>query len=782
MRRIEIKLHKEIELEKQEKVFGVFFEDINHAADGGLYGEMVRNRSFEFDIIDNSKYNHLTAWEKIERGNSIVQVYVDEKNSLNNQNLHYVRIEVITEGKGGGIRNEGFGKGFAIREGENYHFSCFYRRKSFEGSFITVQIESKDGKTVFAKKSFYAEQVEWSKWECDFISNQTDYEAKLSIYSDKPLTFDIDMISLFPETFLNRKNGLRKDIAEMIQEMEPAFVRFPGGCLVHIGSLDADARNSIYRWKNTLGKIEERPARRNSWDYNQTLGLGYYEFFQFCEDIGAEPMPVIPAGFDPHFLRVAPIDQMHEWIAEACDLIEFANGDMNSEWGSVRAKLGHPECFHLKYLAIGNEEVGDEFFERYRIIAEAVKERFPDIKIIGSAGPGSSGSEFDKGWKIADKTNTDYVDEHYYQSPDWFIANAERYDAYPKQEAKAFLGEYASKGNKWINALSEAVFMIGLEKAPALGLACYAPLLCNIDYVNWPVNLLYYNNNSIYGSANYHIQKLFMKNQARSVLRTSDNIHKNVNNKTCELTGIIALSTEKADIIFTDIIITDNITGKITIEKSVELSAHYQYHECAKINSSKYMISFTFEKLNGKLSTSLSGSNSFSIEFAKKDENNKLFWNIDGWERTTSVQDMRNGFTSDLGLHLYQGDWSKKHKGKMIIDGNKVVTYIDDVKYSECFCQNSEPEELYYSAVRDKERTIIKIANAEDSPKDIIIETYCYETREAEVFFIDEVNNDAENSFEEQNKISPKRKMVPVVNGKIEYTVKGFSFTIIIVK
>ena len=255
-------------------------------------------------------------------------------------------------------------------------------------------------------------------------------------------------------------------------------MRFPGGCLVHDGSLNPEDRNSMYRWKNTIGPVEERPARRNSWGYNQSLGLGFFEYFQFCEDIGAKPLPVLPGGYDPHHQRIVPLNELQPWIQDALDLIEFANGTPEAEWGGIRARMGHEAPFGLEYIGIGNEEVGDAFFERYPFFHRAVREKYPEIKIIGTAGPFSAGSEYEKGWKCAKEYGSDLVDEHYYHTPEWFLANHHRYDNFRAQDPKVFLGEYASWGNTWYNALAEASFMLGLERnAKAVGLACYAPML-----------------------------------------------------------------------------------------------------------------------------------------------------------------------------------------------------------------------------------------------------------------------------------------------------------------
>lgn len=782
MKKIEMNIYPGKEVKQQGNLFGIFFEDLNHAADGGLYAELIRNRSFEFDAIDNPQYNHMTGWEAIQRGKTVSQTHIESLKPLNHSNQHFARIEVMTKGAGGGIRNIGFGAGIPIEKDASYWFSCYYRVLSGKSTPIVTQLENKDGTKNYAKHKWTATEEEWCKYECEIKASAADFEGRLSLLVQEPAVIDFDMISLFPkETFRNRRNGLRKDLAEMLSDMKPSFMRFPGGCLVHIGSLNPEDRNSIYRWKNTLGPIEERPARKNNWNYNQTLGLGYFEYFQFCEDIGAEPMPVIAAGYDPHFLRMTHLNEMQEWIDEALDLIEFANGEVTTTWGALRATLGHPESFNLKYLGIGNEEVGDGFFERYEIILSAVKEKYPEIKVIGSAGPGSKGSEFDKGWKQAGKTSTDFVDEHFYQCPEWYIANAERYKEYPAKSAKAFLGEYASHDNKWFNALAEAVFMIGMEKAPGLGLACYAPLLCNVDYINWDTNMLFYDNHRVYGTPNYYIQKLFMNNQGNQLIETSDNIIRRKMTPPI-LTGRLAMCTENAQVRIKDMMIKDLDTGSVEMISEFRLSSKNRFHECMKIDSKNYTVAFTFIKQNAELAKDLEGQLSFALEFASQDQDNQMKWVIDGWQRLALLQGVCKGKTCDMGMHLLETESDKEYHCLLKVEGGKVTTYIDEVKYCEHSCQIMEPESLYYSAVQDEENIMIKAANVEEEEKELLINIADCETHEATLLCIENIDLEARNSFENPTEVSPMRKVVPIVNSKIQYVMPGYSFGIFIVE
>ena len=321
----------------------------------------------------------------------------------------------------------------------------------------------------------------WKKYEITLDSLETTYNGRLVLTFADEGVYELDMVSLFPQdTFMGRKGGLRKDIAEALKEMKPKFMRFPGGCLTHDGSLNDQDRNSMYRWKRTVGKVEARPTWRNNWGYNQTLGLGYYEYFLFCEDIGAKPLPVLPGGFNPHKGEGVAIENIGEWVQEALDLIEFANGGTDTKWGKIRAEMGHEAPFNMEYIGIGNEEIGEGFFERYPYFHKAIREKYPEIKIINSAGPFAVGEGYDAGWTSAKMYGSDLIDEHYYSSPEWFLANMHHYEDYDENGPKVFLGEYASWGNTYYNAIVEAAYMTHLERSKAVALACYAPMLCNM--------------------------------------------------------------------------------------------------------------------------------------------------------------------------------------------------------------------------------------------------------------------------------------------------------------
>ena len=543
--------------------YGIFFEDINHAADGGLYGEMIRNRAFEFSPMDNPSYQALTAWKRIEEGGASVSSFVSNKSPFSKRNPNYLILEINKAGTRAGIKNLGYNSGIAVKEDESYNFSCY--AKSDKPCEITVSIDNAYGE-VITEKSLNITSNEWTEYSFTLTSPVDDFSAVLAVTSKQECKFCLDFVSLFPvKTYKNRKNGMRNDIAEMLADLKPKFMRFPGGCLIHDGTLNSDDRNSMYRWKNTIGAVTDRPSRRNNWRYNQSLGLGYFEYFQFCEDIGAKPLPVLPAGYNPHMEQAVPLDEMQEWIDDALDLIEFANGTADTKWGKIRCDMGHAELFNLEYLAVGNEEVGQGFWDRYDLFHKAIKEKYPQIKIINSAGPFPQGGEFERGWNNAKKNGSDLVDEHYYTSPEWMLANCHRYDNMPSDGPKVFLGEYASWGNTYYNALIEAAYMTGLENnAHAIGLVCYAPLLCNVDYINWQPDMIWFDNHRVYGSANYYVQKMFMNCTGNDLLDVKhDGFDKPITLGSDKISGNIEIEADRCSAEFYDIKITDIATGNL---------------------------------------------------------------------------------------------------------------------------------------------------------------------------------------------------------------------------
>ena len=504
-------------------MFGIFFEDINFGADGGLYPELVKNRSFEFQ-------QPLTGWHEILRvsskgiDNPRGELAIRTKDPLNPSNPHYLKVRVYEPGYG--FWNTGF-RGIGVENGAEYRFSAYVRSDGPKS--IRATLTDGSGREIGSGK-LEGFDGQWKRYETVIKTNATVQHAQLNLFFDETGQMDLDMVSLFPlDTWKQRQNGLRKDLVQLLYDLHPGFLRFPGGCIVEGRQL-----TTRYRWKTTVGDISQRQTIINRWndefdqkpapDYFQSFGLGFYEYFQLAEDIGAEPLPILNCGMACQFNtdETAALNQLDEYVRDALDLIEFANGPVSSPWGKLRAQMGHPEPFHLKMLGVGNEQWGPRYVERYKIFAAALKAQHPEIKLVVAAGPAPSGEPFESMWATWRQLHADIVDEHYYMSPEWFRENTGRYDHYDRSGPKVFAGEYAAQTvgttssenrNNWKAAISEAAFMTGLERnADVVRMASYAPLLANVDAWQWKPDAIWFDNLRSYGTPNYYVQKLFANN------------------------------------------------------------------------------------------------------------------------------------------------------------------------------------------------------------------------------------------------------------------------------
>lgn len=507
----------------QPTMWGVFFEDINFGADGGLYAELVKNRSFEFT-------KPLMGWKtggaKLTEG-AILVVKGD-----NPKNPHY--IHVTAAGGGLWITNEGF-RGMGIKQGVRYAFSVMYRQTQ-PGVRLRVALTDPSGAVLGGADLSPSASAAWQKDTVSFIATGTEPKASLRLDIEGAGAIDLDMVSLFPgDTWKNRPGGLRADMVQWLADMKPGFIRFPGGCIVEGFNLD-----NRYQWKKTVGPVEDRQVEINRWniefahrptpDYFQSHGLGFFEYFQLAEDIGAEPLPILNCGMACQFnsAELAPIDDIAPYIQDALDLVEFANGDTTTTWGKLRASMGHPAPFHLHMMGVGNENWGPQYIERLRAFTAALKARYPDVRLVNSSGTDPEGNRYDFLNDTLRAMHADLIDEHYYRKPDWFFANARRYDNYPRNSSRVFAGEYAAQSdhtvsidnkNCWLTALSEAAFMTGLERnAAVVSMASYAPLFANVDAWQWTPDLIWVNSLQSYGTPDYYVQQLFSLNKGTAVV------------------------------------------------------------------------------------------------------------------------------------------------------------------------------------------------------------------------------------------------------------------------
>jgi alpha-L-arabinofuranosidase len=509
----------------QPTMWGVFFEDINFGADGGLYAELVKNRSFEFDAP-------LMGWKELKSSNAVGRVLMLNRGE-SQANPRVARVTVSSASEKYGLQNEGF-RGMGIKKDVRYHFSLW--AKPVEGNVsVAVELVDAQGK-VIGSGSVPLKGTEGKKYEVSFKATATEAKGRLNVWFSGQGVVDVDMISLFPsDTWKQRPQGLRADLVQMLADMKPGFLRFPGGCIVE----GRDLANR-YQWKKTIGKTEDRKLIINRWntefkhrpapDYFQSYGLGFYEYFMLAEDIGAEPLPIINCGMACQFntAEVVPLEQVDTYLQDALDLIEFANGGTDTPWGKVRADLGHSKPFNLKLLGIGNEQWGPQYVDRYKEFAKAIKEKYPSIKLVTSVGPGPEGELFEYLNPTLRSLHADILDEHYYQKPEWFLQHADRYDNYDRNGPKIFAGEYAAQSlntvnpdnkNTWLCALSEAAFMTGLERnADVVYMASYAPLFAHAEGWQWTPDLIWFDNLRAYGTPNYYVQKMFSTNKGTKVV------------------------------------------------------------------------------------------------------------------------------------------------------------------------------------------------------------------------------------------------------------------------
>lgn len=749
--------------------YGIFFEDINHAADGGLYAEMIRNRSFEFSPIDNPSYNGLTAWTAHEPEGTKVSLSISRRDPAGESCPHYLVMDVVTDGAAAGVKNEGYNSGLPLFGGAEYKLSV--RARADKAAEVKFSLVSAGGETYDSVSFTLSER--WEKYGAALRAPKDDFSARLLISVEKIGKAYFDFVSLFPkDTYKGRENGLRRDIAEYLEALHPRFVRFPGGCLVHDGSLCGEDRDSAYRWKKTIGDVTERPTRRNNWRYNQTLGLGYYEYFLFCEDIGAEPLPVLPAGYNPHSGQGVPIDELGEWIDDALDLIEFANGGADTEWGGKRAALGHPEPFGLKYIAIGNEEVGQGFFDRYDYFHKAIREKYPDIKIINSAGPFNHGSEYDRGWASAKKNGSDIIDEHYYMTPEWFITNHDRYADFPAEGTKVFLGEYASWDNGYYNAVAEAAFMTGLENAAhAVELVCYAPLLCNAQYVNWEPDMIWFDNHRVYGSANYYVQKLFMNNIPSYLLETEkEGLDKKLVLGSETIGGGLELAADGCSASFYDIKVTDIENGTSAELEDAELESGKL--ALGSADSGHYTVEFKAVRNYGDLG--------FKLSFAVKGERDRIVWSIGGWQNQDSCIDKFEGHASCLTQSRFSVSTGVEYRLKLEICGRRITTYINGVKMNDVVDKRQINEELYFTAGIDDAsgEVIVKAVNVNDTAVSALVQCPFEGSVAARITELSDYGKADRNSFEEPERIRPCGAEAEGENGTIEYVFPPLSVTV----
>lgn len=847
-------------------LFGIFLEDINFAADGGLYAELVKNRSFEFTKYAANDEKH--GWYDVGKVSANV-VTTDKDGCLNDNNPNYMVIENTSDSPAG-IENVGFLDGISVEKDKNYKFSVYAR--GIDGYTGPIHVSIVRGNTILAEGTVSSVTDEWTKYELTLTSSATSYSGvrlRVTIDSGKAA---LDMVSLFPEdTYKGRENGLRTDLAEKLEALEPAFLRFPGGCIIEGMTLDtayswkdsigADKNGDPYYWNGTYGDVAARPLGENLWtneslteDQNpvyMTYGLGFYEYFLLAEDIGAIGVPVLNAGVacmgqSSGESAALGSEEMQRFIDDALDLVEFCRGGADTEWGAVRIAMGHEEPFELKYIGIGNEQWGDDFFKHYEAFVDAfaeAKEQNPElfegIELMFSAGvdDGDSGShymasyEYAKKWlkKNPDKTIEDFagaIDHHYYNEPEWFLKNADYYDEenYSRDTdsmtdtlfgggINVFLGEYAAKSNTLKAALAEAAYMTGLERnGDIVKMAAYAPLFGNLTGLHWAPDLIWFNNHTSTASINYYVQQIFSKNAGTELIESE---LLGAEKTESDFSGRVGIGTWNTSATFDNVKIIDNETGKViaedtfddktsldswtkvsdgtwTVKKGAlsQLSTVTDTDKYSKTGSMMYFGKRSWENYTFTVDvTKTGGAEGFLIAFAVGDEDDNYFWNIGGWGNTVScLQKVEDGVKTDQ-LEGTEKNFTavegRTYTLKVVVSERNVKCYINDKLYIDYTIKETADANAYHVVSTDETGDIIiKLVNVTGKVKTfaINIEGMTGVSSKASVDLVAGTSLTNDNILGEKEDVTMTSFELDGVSDQFNYTVPKYSVTVIRIK
>ena len=773
-------------------LFGIFLEDINFAADGGLYAEKIVNRSFEFTEL--AAGDQLYGWSTVNGAQT--EVKINAADCLNENNPNYLVITNASDSLSG-VANRGFLDGMAVEADETYNFSVW--AKALDGYAHGVTVRLMHGENVIGEAEIESLDAEWKKYSVSFVSSETAFEnVTLQVLIGNG-SAAFDMISLFPEnTFMGRENGVREDLGLMLKDLEPRFLRFPGGCII-----EGYDYETAYNWKDsigvgrdgeplefngTYGDVAARKQGTNLWTNIaatddpypsfMTYGLGFFEYFQLAEDIGAVGVPVINCGLYCQMRGRGPVpmdsDEFRQYIQDMFDLVEFCRGSADTKWGAVRTALGHEEPFELEYICIGNENEGEVYFERYQAFLDAFNEAkaenpglYEGIELIYSSGAfdATHGANYLASYEyaqqqIGDGEASDFAgatDQHYYNEPQWFLENADYYDEinYPRDVAsmtdtiyggglQVFVGEYAARSNTLNAALAEAAYMTGLERnGDIVRMAAYAPLFGNLTATHWSPDLIWYNNHQVTGSINYYVQKLFA-NHTGSVLLGSELQGAGV--EQTPLTGRVGVGTWYTSAAFDNVRVTDNLTGEVLAHDNcgssssflwnwetptdgdfvirdgriVQTTTSMAYSNTGSVayfgNPDWTNYTYTVE------ATKLEGEEGFIIPFAVGDTENNYFWNLGGWGNTVScIQQVENGIKTGqiIGtVKPFTAETGRTYELKVVVNGTRVKCFVDGELYVD-FDMGSDAEAEAYHVVSTDESgdIIIKLVNVTDSSR-----------------------------------------------------------------
>jgi len=784
-------------------LYGIFYEEINHAGDGGLYAEMVQNRSFEEHLppgnarVENGglitnngwRYNKwvksdLHAWSKVEQGDAKVAIRVDEANPLNDKTPLSLRVEIESVGGFAGVANEGYW-GMSVRKGETYHLSFYARSESGHKTDVTVRLEKADGSAVYAQTTAAGVGGDWKRYTCSLKADATDAKSRLAMGFSKPGVIWLDMVSLFPEnTYKKRPGGLREDLVAMLQGLRPAFLRFPGGCVVEGCTLE----NRI-QWKKTIGDIAERPGHWDLWGYRATDGLGYHEFLQLAEDLGAAPMYVVNVGMScqgrhPEFAKDAA-DLMNTYVQDTLDALDYAMAPVSNPWGAMRAKNGHPEPFTIKYVEIGNENGGEVYHKHYAVFYDAIKKKYPQIITIADQPIPNAPMEI--------------VDEHFYVAPSWFFSNADRYDSYDRKGPKIYVGEYAvnrdvSSGNL-LGALSEAAWMMGMERnSDIVVMASYAPLFENVNDREWPVNLIRFDSSRVLGRSSYYVQKMFADHKPTTIIETQITA---ADAREDAPQGRIGLRTWLADAEYKDIHVTQGdkvlyasdfskeaagwrpIIGQWSVENGVYRQPDARAQDTLTVFGETTWADYTIE-LKAKRNA---GAEGFMVVFRNNDQR-WLQWNCGGWMNTKhAIQAVEGGdarILTEKPGSIEAGRW---YDVKIVLSGKRVQCYLDGRLIHDIQASNPVSRTFFANAGFEESSgdLIVKLCNAsaEPVPAEIVVAGVDEVKTRAKVITLTGTGPTDENTLDEPKRVAPVETTFDGAGKSFVYPVRPWSVTIL---
>ncbi len=777
--------HPAVELSPH--LYGLFFEDINFAADGGLYAELVQNRSFEYYAIKGKgPYHPLFAWAPVERGGASCDLSVEESDPLNDRNTNYLKIDIKRPGSAAGVANSGF-DGIPLDENATYDLSFYARRADWSGSgTVTVTLELEDG-TVCGSTEFNGIGRDWKKFEGVITSDRTVDNARLVVTTSGKGELYLDMVSLFPQdTFMNRKNGMRKDLALALKDLHPKFLRFPGGCIAH-----GDGLENVYRWKDTVGDVASRKPNWNRWGYHQTYGLGYYEYFQLCEDLGATPLPVIPVGVSCGFTppqECVPMDELGAWIQDALDLIEFCNGPVSSKWGKLRADMGHPEPFNLEFVALGNEPHDNAMFrDRFPLFAEAIRKAHPEIKIVGTSGLGAGIPIYD----LMTEQQVYSSDEHYYMPPQWFLDNTHRFDNFDRSKPKIFVGEYAAhesdRRNTQFSAISEAAYLTGIERnGDMVDMTCYAPLFGHLLHSQWNPDLIYFDNRKLIKTANYYVQQLFAANKGDVYLANEMKLPEHTMQPT--LAGNVGVGTWHTTIEVEDIAVNGSridpadwkvLSGDFAVKNGRYIQTDVDIEPAISRGSTIYEGETVTYTLRARKT---GGNEGFLVLFGRQQDDSSYWWNIGGWGNTRHGLQFGTGnnksIVTDAPGSIESGKW---YDIRIVLGPGNIKCYLDGQLIHDYDIPHPTPS---ISATLDKTagEIIVKLVNPTADAMDAVINLNGVESVAPEATLMLLAGpRDAANTIEHPDAIKTETTMI-AVGRQFNYTLPPTSVQFIRIK